>query len=140
MHNKKGSNVGMEVGDVIPGKVIMDVKAVVLEAHISNVQTTFPGNTFSQAQVEALASVSYNFGSIPNSLVNAINSNSNVKEVWEHLSDSQADDFPGLPKRRRAEYKLFSEGIYSTSAGELSFSTDTPYTDYINGNNTVSYK
>ncbi len=140
MHNKRGSNVGMEVGDVIPGNVIMDVKAVVLEAHISNVQSTFPGNTFTQNQVEALASVSYNFGHIPDSLVNAINSNENLKEVWEHLSDSQAAEYPGLVTRRKAEYKLFSEGIYSTGGGEMVFATETPFTDYVNGTNTVTYK
>jgi hypothetical protein len=72
--------------------------------------------------------------------VNAINSNSNVKEVWEHLSDSQASIYPGLVTRRKAEYKLFSQGIYSNGAGDMHFATDTPYSDFINGNNTVTYE
>ena len=57
--------------------------------------------------------------------------------MWEKLSDHQAKQFPGLPKRRKAEYKMFNEGIYvnvyTDNPTEYEFPSSNPFTDLING-------
>ena len=127
--------VPFKEGMVIPGEVILDVLSAVMDAKVQQVEETFPDQTFTQNQVEALVSVIYNFGHIPDSLKEAISKNSNIKETWIHLSDSQAEKWPGLPKRREAEYILFSEGKYidTSSKKEIQFASSTPFSDLING-------
>ena len=76
-----------------------------------------------------------NFGKIPSSLVSAIKSGNEatIKSTWEHLSDSQASQFPGLPKRRQAEYHVYSTGEYVTpyEGDPITFSSSTPFSDYL---------
>ena len=66
------------------------------------------GISLNQNQKDAIASACYNFGTgfLKKSICNMIAQNpndSNIFNVWAHLSDAQGKKYPGLIKRRNAE-------------------------------------
>ena len=89
----------------------------------------------------ALLSVNYNFGSIPDSLLSAIRSGDEgtIASTWTTLGSGQWGQYPGLKTRREAEYKMWSGTDYyhCYGGGKLVFSSETPFTDYLNGNFSV---
>ena len=141
VNNQRGSNIGMNVGDHIPIEVCNDVAIAKLDSDLETIQSLFPGQTFTETQIAALISVSYNFGSIPSSLQEAIRSGNEgtIASTWTTLGSSQWGEYPGLRTRREAEYKMWSEGKYYNcyGSGELIFTSQTPFTDYLNGNFSV---
>ena len=144
VNNIQGSNVGMNVGDKIPIDVLVDVMIAELDQNIASLEAEFPDNNYDEYQVAAIVSVYYNFGHVPNSLKDNLKNESDaLEQVWLHLSDSQAAQYPGLPKRRKGEYTMFTKkkyvNVYSDLLPELQFNTSTPFTDYLNGENTVKY-
>ena len=141
VHGIHASNSGMKVGDQIPIEVLRDVAIAELDHNVEQVKNTFPGKEFDEYQMASLLSVTYNFGSIPNKLKEAINSGdtATIRSTWEHLSDSQASKYPGLPKRRKAEATIFLDKKWvGTSAVDLRFSSTQPFTDYLRGNFNVA--
>ena len=81
----------------------------------------------------------YNFGSVPNSLQEAIKGGdeANIRSTWENLGSSQFDQYPGLAKRRKAESIMFLDKKWTalSSGAELQFSSNTPFSDYFSGKN-----
>ena len=141
VNNIRGSNVGMNVGDHIPIEVCNDVAIAELDTNVAAVQALFPGQTFTETQMAALLSVNYNFGSIPDSLLSAIRSGDEgtIASTWTTLGSGQWGQYPGLKTRREAEYKMWSGTDYyhCYGGGKLVFSSETPFTDYLNGNFSV---
>ena len=141
VNNIRGSNVGMNVGDHIPIEVCNDVAIAELDTNVATVQALFPGQTFTETQMAALLSVNYNFGSIPDSLLSAIRSGDEgtIASTWTTLGSGQWGQYPGLKTRREAEYKMWSGTDYyhCYGGGKLVFSSETPFTDYLNGNFSV---
>ena len=141
VNNIRGSNVGMNVGDHIPIEVCNDVAIAELDTNVAAVQALFPGQTFTETQMAALLSVNYNFGSIPDSLLSAIRSGDEgtIASTWTTLGSSQWGQYPGLRTRREAEYNMWSGSDYyhCYGGGKLVFSSETPFTDYLNGNFSV---
>ncbi len=142
VNNTRGSNVGMNAGDHIPIEVCNDVAVAEIDTNVAGIQELFPGQTFTETQMAALISVYYNFGEIPDSLEQAIRSGDEgtIASTWTTLGSGQWGEYPGLRTRRESEYRMWSEGKFFhcyDSGGELVFSTETPFTDYLNGNFSV---
>ena len=133
--NKSDTYCGWQVGVTkIPVDHVRDVAIAFIDSRIAELQSTYGSHAASEGQLAALMSVVYNFGSVPTRLKDAILSDSpDLQNIWEHLSDSQADRYPGLVKRRVAEYKLYSTGTWTNiqSGDEMHFKSSTPFSDYM---------
>ena len=113
---------------------IRDVAIAFIDSRVEELQSTYGSHAETEGQLAALMSLVYNFGSVPSDIKNAIlNDSSDLQSIWEHRSDNQATTYPGLPKRRRAEYKLYSTGVWTNihTENEMHFKSSTPFSDYM---------
>ncbi len=139
MHGSHVGNTGMNVGDHVPLDVIRDIAIAFIDDKVKSIEQVFPGIKFDEYQIASILSVMYNFGSVPNSLQEAIKGGdeANIRSTWENLGSSQFDQYPGLAKRRKAESIMFLDKKWTalSSGAELQFSSNTPFSDYFSGKN-----
>lgn len=113
------------VGQLIPKNIVMEVYYEVIKSHIEAVEAKAKSLnlTLLQHQIDAMASFHYNCGNI-NGLLEAYMSGANQQQknqnLWNLMSQYVwgEDDYgntvyyPGLARRRKAEYELFTTGNY----------------------------
>ena len=142
MHGRHGSNVGMNIGDKVPLDVNRDVALAAVERDVQNIKDTFPDKEFDEFQMAALLSFKYNFGSIKKELKAAVDSGdeSRIRSVWSNWGSDKFGKYPGWKTRRAAEATMFLEKrwIGPYSGKDVEFYSETPFTDYFNGNFNVA--
>lgn len=112
MKGRTAPNTGMDVGDLIPKTVVMDVYAAVLDKLATEIEGEFPDDiVFTDYEMAALIATKYQRGNL-NAIKNEVilykrGQANNLQSVWEQ---APAD---GRAKRRKAEYILFSTGVYT---------------------------
>lgn len=129
----------MVEGGHYPKQVIIDVMMADIQNRINYIKGKV-NKELTQKEMEALVITSYQRGlGGTQELFDAINSNNpNLQSIWE----SYDPKWPGHAKRRKIEYQIYCGGDYMdcySGRGKLIFATSTPFSDALDGNDTVTF-
>lgn len=129
----------MVEGGLYPKQVIIDVMMADIQNRINYIKGKV-NKELTQKEMEALVITSYQRGlGGTQELFDAINSNNpNLQSIWE----SYDPKWPGHAKRRKIEYQIYCGGDYMdcySGRGKLIFATSTPFSDALDGNDTVTF-
>lgn len=128
-----------DMNQVFPKDVTINVFKENVEEIKRTIESRLQGNKLSQNQMEALIITGYQRGvndSTFNQILNYIKDGKTGQElgnIWTYAGGNFSGE---KARRRKAEWYLFSQGGYlnkDKGYGEVQFTSNTPFTDMLNG-------